>query len=236
MLWALLFFSQVHVPPFRGTFRAGTPHWYPLIHFTPLPLSASLHTCRDLPGVSPWILRMIQFGYKLQFARNPARLLSCNRKSLPLKGAIEVSSSDLHHGFFSRYFLVLKKDGGLHPAQAELPHLQREIQDADAQEHSFPGLRGELVRHGRPEGCLLPHPGGSEAQEVPQVRLQGKSLPVQGSSLWASSGPKNFHQVYGYTEAPGHPNPLPGWLAYLIQLHRAGISSQGLSPSPTSVF
>ncbi len=27
----------------------------PLIHFTPLPLSAFLHTWRDLPGVSPWI-------------------------------------------------------------------------------------------------------------------------------------------------------------------------------------
>ncbi len=35
----------------------------PLIHFTSLP-------CRDLPGVSAWILRTIQFGYTLQFARN----------------------------------------------------------------------------------------------------------------------------------------------------------------------
>ncbi len=59
-------------------------------------------------------------------------------------------------------------------AQAELLPLQRKIQDADAQEHSFPGPRGGLVRHGRPEGCLLPHPGVSEAQEVPQVRLRGK--------------------------------------------------------------
>ncbi len=40
----------------------------PLICFTPLPLSAFLHTWRDLPGVSPWILRTIQFGCTLQFA------------------------------------------------------------------------------------------------------------------------------------------------------------------------
>ncbi len=38
-----------------------------LIHFTLLPLSALLHTWRDLLGVSPWILRTIQFGYTLQF-------------------------------------------------------------------------------------------------------------------------------------------------------------------------
>ncbi len=92
---------------------------------------------------------------------------------------------------------------------------------------------------GRPEGCLLPHPVGSEAQEVPQVCLRGKGLPVQGSYLWASSGPKDVHQVYGCSsgpaEAPGHPNPqLPGRLAYFSQLQGAGDSSQGLSPSPPS--
>ncbi len=122
-------------------------------------------------------------------------------------------------------------------AQAELLPLQREIQDADAQEHSFLGPRGGLVRHGQPEGCLLPHPGGSEAQEVPQVRLWGKDLPVQGSSLWASSGPKDIHQVYGCSfgpaEAPEHPNPqLPGRLAYFSQLQGAGDLSLALSPSP----
>ncbi len=107
------------------------------------------------------------------------------------------------------------------------------------QEHSFPGPRGGLVRHGRPEEGLLPHPGGSEAQKVPQVRLRGKGLPVQGSSLWASSGPKDVHQVYGCSsgpaEAPGHPNPqLPGRLDYFSQLQGAGDLSQGFSPSPHS--
>ncbi len=70
------------------------------------------------------------------------------------------------------------------------------------------------------KGCPLPHPGSSEAQEIPQVSLQGKGLPVQGSSLWASSGPKDVHRVYecssGPAEAPGHPNPqLPGRLVIL---------------------
>ncbi len=77
-------------------------------------------------------------------------------------------------------------------AQAELLPLQRKIQDADAQEHSFPGLRVGLVCHCWLEGCLLPHSGNSETQEVPQVRLRGKGL--QGSSLWTSSGSKDVQQ------------------------------------------
>ncbi len=77
----------------------------------------------------------------------------------------------------------------------------------------------------------------SEAQEVPRVHLRGKCLPVQGSSLWANSGPKDIYQVYGCSsgpvEAPGHLNPqLPGRLAYFSLLQGAGDSSQGLSPSP----
>ncbi len=100
-------------------------------------------------------------------------------------------------------------------SQAELLPLQRKIQDADAQELSFPGPRGGLVHHGRPGGCLLPHPGGSEAQEVPQ------GLPVQGSSLWASSGPRTFTKSMDAALAP-------------LRLQGAGDSSKGLSPSPPS--
>ncbi len=86
-------------PSLQGDVQSGDPTLVsPLIHFTPSPLSAFLHTWRDLPGVSPWILRTIKFGYTLQFAPPPhpvskgffllflltvpARLLSCNRKSL----------------------------------------------------------------------------------------------------------------------------------------------------------
>ncbi len=43
----------------------------PLNCSSPLPLSAFIHAWRDLPGVSPWVLRTIQFGYTLQFACNP---------------------------------------------------------------------------------------------------------------------------------------------------------------------
>ncbi len=85
-----------------------------------------------LPGVSLWVLRTIRSGYTLQFGKNPPRfdgvhltvvnsaskasVLRQELSSLLQKGAIEeVPQSDIERGFFSRYFLVPKRDGGLRP-------------------------------------------------------------------------------------------------------------------------
>ncbi len=99
---------------------------------TLLPLSHFFHEWERLPGVSPWILHTIRSGYTLKFGRNPPRfdgvhltvvssaskasVLQQELSSLLLKGAIEeIPQSDLERGFFSRYFLVPKRDGGLRP-------------------------------------------------------------------------------------------------------------------------
>ncbi len=83
-------------------------------------------------GVSLWVLRTIRSGYTLQFGRNPPRFngvhltvvnsaskASVLRQELSFllqKGAIEeIPQSDIERGFFSRYFLVPKRDGGLRP-------------------------------------------------------------------------------------------------------------------------
>ncbi len=85
-----------------------------------------------LPGVSLWVLRTIRTGYTLQFGKNPPRfdgvhltvvnsaakasVLQQELSSLLQKGAIEeVPQSEFERGFFSRYFLVPKRDGGLRP-------------------------------------------------------------------------------------------------------------------------
>ncbi len=134
-------------------FRSGTPPTLvsPLIHFTSLPLLAFLHNWMNLPGVSPWILLTIQFGYILQFDRNPpppppfqqffltavnsaseASVLQQEVSSLLLKGAIEgVSSSDLHRGFYQPVFSSSKEGWGFasytRSVQAKLLPLQRRI-------------------------------------------------------------------------------------------------------------
>ncbi len=101
-------------------------------HDTLLPLSHLFHEWESLPGVSLWVLRTVRSGYTLQFGRNPSRfdgvqltvvnsaskasVLQQDLSSLLLKGAIEeVPQSDIEQGFFSRYFLVPKRDGGLRP-------------------------------------------------------------------------------------------------------------------------
>ncbi len=102
------------------------------LHDTLLPLSHFIHEWERLPGVSLWVLRTIWSGYTLQFGRNPPRfdgvhltvvnsaskdsVLRQELSSLLQKGAIEeIPQSDIKRGFFSRYFLVPKRDGGLRP-------------------------------------------------------------------------------------------------------------------------
>ncbi len=97
-----------------------------------IPLSHFLHEWERLPGVSLWVLRTIRTGYTLQFGKNPPRfdgvhltvvnsaakasVLQQELSSLLQKGAIEeVPQSEVERGFFSRYFLVPKRDGGLRP-------------------------------------------------------------------------------------------------------------------------
>ncbi len=102
------------------------------LHDTLLPLSHFIHEWERLPGVSLWVLRTVRSGYTLQFGINlprfdwvqltvvnsasKASVLQQELSSLIQKGAIEeIPQLDIERGFFSRYFLVPKRDGGLRP-------------------------------------------------------------------------------------------------------------------------
>ncbi len=95
------------------------------------PLATRAEAWQAIPGVSEWVIGIIKRGYSLQFARRPprfsgvvstsvqgenARVLRSEVMMLLEKGAIEMVSPALSEsGFYSRYFLVPKKDGGLRP-------------------------------------------------------------------------------------------------------------------------
>ncbi len=121
-----------------GLLDTSTQECLPL-HDTLLPLSHFIHEWERLPGVSLWVLRTVRSGYTLQFGRNPPRfdgvqltvvnsaskasVLQQELSSLLQKGAIEeIPQSDIEQGFFSRYFLVPKRDSGLRPI-LDLRHL-----------------------------------------------------------------------------------------------------------------
>ncbi len=123
--------SRWRVPLLPGLLDTPSQVCLPL-HDTLLPLSHFLHEWERLPGVSLWVLRTIRTGYTLQFGKNPPRfdgvhltvvnsaskasVLQQELSSLLQKGAIEeIPQSEVERGFFSRYFLVPKRDGSLRP-------------------------------------------------------------------------------------------------------------------------
>ncbi|XP_056593677.1 uncharacterized protein LOC130412904 [Triplophysa dalaica] len=95
------------------------------------PLCLFLDAWKAIPDISHWLLNVIEHGYTLQFRRRPPRfsgvvpsltsaqnapVLRQEIGSLLAKGAIErVPPNERESGFYSRYFVVPKRDGGLRP-------------------------------------------------------------------------------------------------------------------------
>ncbi len=106
------------------------------------PLVTWAEDWQAIPRVSNWVLGIIKWDYTLQFAQRPPRfgdmvctsvqhsnfhVLHAKVMSLLAKGAMEmVSPAKSESGFYSRYFLVPKKDGGLRPI-LDLRHLNRAL-------------------------------------------------------------------------------------------------------------
>ncbi|KAL0200336.1 hypothetical protein M9458_003523, partial [Cirrhinus mrigala] len=96
-----------------------------------LPLATRAEAWQAIPGVSEWVLGIIKRGYSFQFTRRPPRfsgvvptlvvskdahVLRSEVMNLLEKGVVEVvHPAQSESGFYSRYFLVPKKDGGLRP-------------------------------------------------------------------------------------------------------------------------
>ena len=121
--------QNVAMPTVTRTPKIATP----VGSLTALPLSP-LSRCIDnwkMCNASPWVLRTVTKGYKLQFAMKPPLSMNVlqsrasgqaaitlreeitsllNKKAIR---AVDVRKSPL--GFYSRYFLVAKKGGGLRP-------------------------------------------------------------------------------------------------------------------------
>ncbi len=96
-----------------------------------VPLVRFLGAWLALPNPSRWLRHTIRLGYAIQFARRPpkyrgvhftsvkagdAPILRAEIAVLLAKDAIEpVPPADMRSGFYSHYFIVPKKSGGLRP-------------------------------------------------------------------------------------------------------------------------
>ncbi|XP_048017809.1 uncharacterized protein LOC125249543 [Megalobrama amblycephala] len=108
-----------------------------------VPLVEFLEEWKRLPNISQWVLQMIEKGYKIQFGSRPPQfngvlptvvgpqqslVMEQEVMTLLQKGAIErVPPPGKQSGFYSRYFIVPKKDGGLRPI-LDLRMLNRSVQ------------------------------------------------------------------------------------------------------------
>ncbi|KAL0194518.1 hypothetical protein M9458_008090 [Cirrhinus mrigala] len=113
--------------PHPGCPTVGTFPTVPLI-----PLARQLEAWLVLPSPSRWLIQTVRLGYAIQFAKRPpkfrgihftsvqsdtnASVLLAEIAILLAKDAIEpVPLAEMKAGFYSPYFIVPKKSGGLRP-------------------------------------------------------------------------------------------------------------------------
>ncbi len=192
-------------------------------HDTLLPLSHFVHEWEHLPGVSLWVLRTVRSGYTLQFGRNPpcfdgvqltvvnstskAYVLQQELSSLLQKGAIEeIPQSEIEQGFFSRYFFVPKRDGGLRPI-LDLRCLNLSLYKGKFKMLMMKTIMSQIQR-GDWFVTIDLKDAYSHIQVVQRHRkflrfaFWKEGLPIQGPSPRPGLGTENVHEVHGCCTGP----------------------------------
>ncbi len=125
------------------------------------PLAQRLEAWLTLPSLSRWLTRTIRLGYAIQFARRPPKFngvleTSVEVRNAPVlreeiavllaKDAIEpVPPAEMRQGFYSPYFIVPKKGGGLRP-----------ILDMRVLNRALHKLPFKMLTHRRMIKCIQP--------------------------------------------------------------------------------
>ncbi len=142
------------------------------------------------------------------------------------KGAIEyVPHSNRETGFYSRYYIVPKKDVGLHPIlELRVPNdtviqLKAQVQNVKFETDRATDQIQGLVCHDRSQGRILPHIHPSVSQEIPEVRFWGQSIAMLGSSVRPSIITLHFHEMRRCSRIM---NYIDDWLI-LAQSHQLAV-------------
>ncbi len=165
---------SVTLPSRMGAFTRGNRCGFSA-QFEPV----TLFSLGEIPPVSTGVhLTVVNSASK-------ASVLQQELSSLLQKGAIEeVPQLEVEQGFFSRYFLVPKRDGGLRPI-LDLRRLNLSLYKG-----KFKMLTIRMSR-------------------TITSQVQEGDLPIQGPALRPGFGPEDIYQMHGCCtgpfEAPGHP-------------------------------
>ncbi len=195
--------------PFQNVVLTAQLHINPETSLESLvPLVKILKAWKLLPNISHWVLQTIEKGYQIQFGCRPPRFMGVlstevapqqvlvmeqEIKALLEKGAIEyVPHSNRETGFYSWYFIVPKKDGGLRVLNESVMQLKfkmltlRQIMSQIRSEDWFVTIDLKDA---------LSHIHPSMSQEVPEVGFWGQSIPISGSSVRPSIITPHFHKM-----------------------------------------
>ncbi len=225
------------------------------------PLAQRLEAWLTLPSLSRWLMRTIRLGYAIQFARRPPKFNGVLETSVAVrnapvlreeiavllaKDAIEpVPPAEMRQGFYSPYFIVPKKGGGLRPI-LDLRVLNRAL-------HKLPF---KMLTHRRMFKCIQPQDWFA-AIDLKDAYFHVSILPRHRPFLrFAFEGRAWQYRVLPLRALPvspcvhegcrgrpypvtgsGHQDPqLPRRLAYSSPIQRAVGRSQGLgAPAPQPV-
>ncbi len=134
-------------------------------------------------------------------------LLEQEVNTLLRKEAIEVVPPlERESGFYSRYFIVLKKDGGVvsdfRSASAEPLSHATEVQDAHAQTGCVSDQVQGLVCHDRSKRCIFPCLHPSSTQEAPEVCFRGEAYQYRVLPFGLALSPRTFTKCVDAALAP----------------------------------
>ncbi len=144
-------------------------------------------------------------------------------------------------GFYSRYFLVPKKDGSLRPI-LDLRCLNHALMRRPFRMITLKQILSQ-IRTGD-WFCSLDLKDAyfhiqiaPPSQMILEIRLRGSGLPVHGPTLWTVSGPPYFYEVHGRGSFPsktdGNPHSqLPRRLAHSGPVRGGATFAQNPPPQP----
>ncbi|XP_048051078.1 uncharacterized protein LOC125271134 [Megalobrama amblycephala] len=192
----------------------------------------------ELPNLSRWLIRTIRLGYAIQFAWRPPRFRGVRAMMVGKDAMIEpVPPAEMRSGFYSPYFIVPKKTGGLRP-----------ILDLRALNRALHRLPFKMLTPKRIFECVRPldwfaaidlkdayfHVYSSSTQTVSSIYFQGAGISVQGPPLRVGPVSPRLHEgrrgSSGSPQGPGCPySQLPRQLADSGTVSRAVVRAQGSS-------
>ncbi len=231
------------------------------------PLSQRLEAWLTLPSLSRWLTRTIRLGYAIQFTRRPPKFNGVLETSVAVRNALvlrkeiavllakdviePVPPAEMRQGFYSPYFIVPKKGGGLRPI-LDLRVLNRALHKLPFKSclHKLP-----LLTHRRMIKCIQPqdwfaaidlkdayfHVSILPRRTVSTVCVRRSGMAVQGPPLRALPVSPCVHEgcrgrPYPVTGSGRQDPQLPRRLAYPSPIQRAVGRSQGLgAPAPQLV-